>query len=66
VPLAVILYNAGTMDREHQPKTDLEHDLVVAYADTFISRLDRYPLQLKDGSYTQINRELYPDLIAVL
>jgi hypothetical protein len=64
VPLAAILYNAGTMGRENQPKSDLERDLVVAYANTFIPRLDQYPLQLKDGSYTHIKGELYPDLIA--
>jgi hypothetical protein len=52
------------MGREHQPKRDLERDHVVAYANTFIPRLDQYPLQLKDGSYTHIKRELYPDLIA--
>jgi hypothetical protein len=52
------------MRAEHQPKTDLERDLVMAYAATFVPRFDLYPLQLKDGSYTLVNRELYPDLIA--
>ncbi len=55
---------AFTMGVEHQPKSELDQKLVAAYTATFIPRDDLYPLQLPDGSYTQIRRQLYPDLVA--
>ncbi|MBX3082092.1 MAG: hypothetical protein KF716_10700 [Anaerolineae bacterium] len=36
----------------------------MAYAATFIARDDMYPLQLENGRYISIQRQLYPDLIA--
>ncbi len=50
--------------QEYSPQKDLDRDLVVAYAATFIPRNDLYPLQLEDGTYTKVQRTLYPDLIA--
>lgn len=37
---------------------ELAPQLVEAYAQTFIARWDRYPLQLPDGTYTQIVKPL--------
>ncbi|MCZ7590612.1 MAG: hypothetical protein M5U27_17490, partial [Gaiella sp.] len=37
---------------------ELEPDLVVGLARTFIPRFDRYPLQLRDGSYVTVDEPL--------
>jgi hypothetical protein len=50
--------------RDKPPFKDLDTDLVVAYAATFIPRDDMYPLQLENGRYISIQRQLYPELIA--
>ncbi len=49
---------------DQAPKKDLDRDLVLAYAATFIPRDDTYPLQLETGHYITLQRQLYPDLIA--
>ncbi len=51
------------MGREHEPPAELDPGLVAAYAATFIPRFDRYPLQLPDGRYVTLRRQLHLDLV---
>jgi hypothetical protein len=46
------------MTKEGQTRPELDRGLVAAYAQTFISRFDCYPLQLPDGQYVAIKRPL--------
>lgn len=50
-------------ERADQPSPELDRDLALAYAATFIPRYDQYPLQLEDGTYVAIKQTLHPDLI---
>ncbi len=49
---------------EQQPRVELDHALVAAYTATFIPRFDRYPKQLKDGTYVTVKRQLTMDAVA--
>lgn len=46
------------MEREREPKRELPSALVQAYADTFIPRWDKYPVQLASGRYIQVHKPL--------
>lgn len=48
---------------ERRPAPELNRELALTYAATFIPRFDQYPLQLKDGTYIAIKQTLHPDLI---
>jgi hypothetical protein len=50
--------------KDQPPSKDLDTALVVAFADTFISRSDIYPLQLENGRYSSIKAILHTDLLA--
>lgn len=50
-------------EREKRPAHELDRDVALAYAATFIPRYDQYPLQLGNGTYIAIKQTLYPDLI---
>src|SRR5579859_874998 len=52
------------MPGERQPHRELDQAIVSAYAATFISRQDVYPIQLDNGSYVSIKERLAPELIA--
>lgn len=43
---------------ERTRRTELEQEIVAAYAATFISRWDCYPKQLPTGKYTRTNHPL--------
>jgi hypothetical protein len=43
---------------ERLPQVELDPELVVGFARTFISRFDRYPLQLPVGSYVTVEEPL--------
>jgi hypothetical protein len=45
-------------ERERLHSIELDPNLTQAYADIFISRWDCYPLQLKNGTYTQVRARL--------
>jgi hypothetical protein len=49
--------------REYQPLPEFETELAQAYAQSFIHRIDYYPIQLKTGSYVTIQGPLITDLI---
>jgi hypothetical protein len=49
--------------QEREPSSELDQEIVAAYAATFISRFDRYPVQLPNGLYIQVAKPLTPDLI---
>src|SRR5437899_878300 len=51
-------------NQERQPAQELHDADLLGYMLTFIPRDDLYPLQLEDGTYTKVQRTLYPDLIA--
>lgn len=51
----------GEYERRTLP--ELDRNLAVAYAATFVPRIDQYPLQLKDGTYIAIKKALHPDLV---
>lgn len=42
---------------------EVDRDVLVRYADTFIPRWDRYPLQLPDGKYVAIKKPFTLDLV---
>src|SRR5258706_352853 len=44
--------------KEGYRSIELSPELVQAFAATFISRWDKYPLQLPDGTYAQIHKPL--------
>lgn len=52
------------MLQERKPQIDLEREVIGYFADTFIPRFDRYPLQRSDGSYVAINDFLTLDLVS--
>ncbi len=45
-------------ERERLRSVELDPAIVHAFAETFISRWDCYPLQLEDGTYTQVQEAL--------
>ncbi|MCA0456145.1 MAG: hypothetical protein LCI00_19360 [Chloroflexi bacterium] len=51
------------MSLEHTKFYDLDYELVSAYANTFISRLDTYPVQNADGSYVRVKRPLVTPIL---
>ncbi len=51
------------MTLEHAKRYDLNPELVSAYASTFISRYDTYPIQNSDGSYVRVKRPLVAPII---
>lgn len=51
------------MRQEHPTRPDLNPEIVEAYANTFISRFDTYPIQNADGSYVRVKRPLVPAVI---
>lgn len=50
--------------RERKPVLDLDREIIGYFANTFIPRFDRYPLQRRDGSYVAVNDLLTFDRIA--
>ena len=42
---------------------ELNRELLAAYADTFISRWDRYPVQRIDGRYLAVKEPLIMEMI---
>ncbi len=52
------------MGREQQPKTELDREILTAYAATFIPRFDIYPVQLGDGTYVAVKKDLSSNLVA--
>lgn len=52
------------MPRERQPDREIEDATVVAYAQTFVSRRDQYPVQIATGTYITVHKELTDDLVA--
>lgn len=49
---------------ERSPFPELDRDLVRAYADTFISRIDVYPIQRADGRYMSLKKRSTLDTVA--
>jgi hypothetical protein len=49
-------YNAAVKERPRF--LELPPELAQAYADTFLPRWDKYPLQLPNGSYVQVDKHL--------
>jgi len=52
------------MRQERPPTSELDPSVVAAYAATFISRRDVYSIQLDNGTYVSVQKELTDDLIA--
>ncbi|GIL13925.1 MAG: hypothetical protein BroJett038_26450 [Chloroflexota bacterium] len=50
--------------RERKPVLDLDREIIGYFANTFMPRFDRYPLQRRDGSYVAVNDLLTFDRIA--
>jgi len=50
--------------REYGSNMEIDPVLLRGYADAFIPRFDRYPLQLPDGKYVAIKHPLTLDLVA--
>ena len=46
------------MRPEEQPRVELDREIVTAYAATFISRFDLYPVQLRKGQYVLVKKNL--------
>lgn len=51
------------MRQEHATTPDINPELVLAYASTFVSRYDTYPVQNADGSYVRVKRPLVMPII---
>ncbi len=51
------------MKQEQSTRPDIDPELVSAYASTFISRFDTYPMQNADGSYVRVKRPLVMPII---
>jgi hypothetical protein len=51
------------MRQERSQSTELDREVVAAYATTFIPRYDMYPLQLSDGRYVSVKKRLHLDLV---
>jgi hypothetical protein len=51
------------MGKERPRDGEIDEGVIDAYAATFISRMDMYPLQLADGRYISIRKPLSLDLI---
>jgi len=49
--------------QEYLTRPDVNLEIVLAYASTFISRYDTYPIQNADGSYVQVKCPLVPPII---
>ncbi len=52
------------MGAEYQPNRELSWELVAAFAATFLARRDLYSIQLLDGTYVSIHKELTDSVIA--
>jgi hypothetical protein len=48
---------------ERMRKVELEQELVKTYANTFISRWDMYPIQLRNGTYVAVKKPLRLGLV---
>lgn len=51
------------MRRERQAGSELDRETVRAFAAAFISRFDRYPIQLPDGRYISVKKPLSMELV---
>ena len=51
------------MPPERHPKIELAPELVQAYAETFIARYDRYPIQKPDGAYLAVRSPLHLSIV---
>lgn len=52
------------VETEREPKRELPFSLVAGFASAFISRWDRYPVQLPTGRYIQLPQSLTLDTVA--
>lgn len=52
------------MKQERQPYTELDPHLISAYAATFVPRTDVFPIQLPNGKYASVKKNLTTNLIA--
>jgi hypothetical protein len=52
------------MGKERPNRGELDPQTVASYAQTFISRRDRYAIQLDNGAYVSVSKELTENLIA--
>src|SRR5579859_2023497 len=52
------------MSGERQPDREIGEATVSAYAQTFISRNDQYPIQIPTGTYITVHQELTENLVA--
>src|SRR5579859_3886259 len=52
------------MPKERQPHTELDQTAISAYAATFVNRHDKYPVQLDNGTYISVEKELTDMIIA--
>jgi hypothetical protein len=48
---------------EYTTNPELNHDLLVAYAEVFLPRYDRYPLQSRNGSYFAVEEAVTSNLL---
>lgn len=48
---------------EKSSSPEINRDLLVAYAQVFLPRLDRYPLQSQNGSYYAVQQEITVDIL---
>jgi hypothetical protein len=52
------------MSRERKIGTELDQNVLSAYTNTFISRRDLYPIQLPNGTYISVHKELTGSMVA--
>jgi len=52
------------MQEERKSHIELDREFVAAYAATFISRYDLYPIQLANGTYISVQKELTDNIVA--
>lgn len=53
-----------SMTAERPPRQELDRSMVAAYAATFISRTDMFPVQLGNGSYSSVEKQLNMEIVA--
>lgn len=51
------------MERERQPKAELDQKVLERYADVFTPRRDLYAIQLRDGRYVSVKKHLNLQLV---